>query len=553
MRSNVFKISAIAATIAASFGAQAALYNVVEINESATDAYGLGGYKTEYHGTSVESATVPGGNPLGCFDNNYSCPDSKISAETRNWPAGLSYREEVPFAMDNGFDYSPYDQAEFENYCDGQLGYAICDTWAQKQYAGYAKDDGSVPNSLAFIEGSGTTVSGSNAVINSIASTGEPVGNERVGSVRNKAFSKAAIESPDDTDALDSGNTAAVVSTHAWKTDGTYTVGSVSRQKANNEGTWFYSRAVVWSGINPIELNFGSGGRVVDSDRLGQASIRDFYINGSEFYGVGYNTYSDQRMDATIFTGDTTNLAGLSSDQVTGANGGSDYIFTNSVLSSINDNKIAVGSAKLSKSNPANGSAANRLFYVSNIASPSATYFSGGVFANEAGGTLGAINNFNEVVGSVDMTTGREIDGTPRPKRGFINPLNLTGTDSSRAQIFQNRSWLLDDLTNGLNANNEFRIIDASDINDAGIISATALKCEGGYDTSDHDSLCQGGKIGAETVAAVKLIPIANASERSISARGYSANSESGTVEREGGSLGWLALGLLTLLGFRRK
>ncbi|WP_434998353.1 DUF3466 family protein [Vibrio scophthalmi] len=552
MRSNVFKISAIAATIAASFGAQAALYNVVEINESATDAYGLGGYKTEYHGTSVESATVPGGNPLGCFDNAYSCPDSKISAETRNWPAGLSYREEVPFAMDNGFDYSPYDQAEFENYCDGQLGYAICDTWAQNQYAGYAKDDGSVPNSLAFVEGR-APVSDTNAVINSIASDHKPVGNKRVGtSLRNQAFSSA--------DLLGLGTSPTIVATHAWKTNGTYTVGSVSREKENDKGTWFYSKAVIWHGSTATELNFANGGsgHDISDNRLSQASIRDFTIDNGMFYGVGYNTYDDQRMDATIYSANVADIADnnkITSTPVSNARGGSDYIFTNSVVSSINDHKIAVGSAKLSKSNPANGSAANRLFYVSNIASPSpsATYFSGGVFANEAGGTLGAINNFNEVVGSVDMTTGREIDGTPRPKRGFINPLNLTGTDSSRAQIFQNRSWLLDDLTNGLNANNEFRIIDASDINDAGIISATALKCEGGYDTSDHDSLCQGGKIGAETVAAVKLIPIANATERSISARGYSANSESGTVEREGGSLGWLALGLLTLLGFRRK
>lgn len=548
MRSNVFKISAIAATIAASFGAQAALYNIVEINESATDAYGLGGYKTEYHGTSVESATVPGGNPLGCFDNTYSCPDSKISAETRNWPAGLSYREEVPFAMDNGFDYSPYDQAEFENYCDGQLGYAICDTWAQKQYAGYAKDDGSVPNSLAFIEGSGTTVSSSNAVINSIASTGEPVGNKRVGSVRNEAFSSSSL--------VGLGASPAIVETHAWKTDGTYTVGSVSRERVNDEGTWFYSQAVIWHGSAATELKFGSGGYDLSDNRLGQASIRDFIIDSGKFYAVGYNTYSDQRMDATIYSANVADIADnnkITSTPVANARGGSDYIFTNSVVSSINDNKIAVGSAKLSKSNPANGSAANRLFYVSNIANPSATYFSGGVFANEAGGTLGAINNFNEVVGSVDMTRGREIDGTPRAERGFIYPLNVAGTESSRSQIFQNRAWLLDDLTNGINANNEFRIIDASDINDAGIISATALKCEGGYDTTEIDSLCKGGDIGVETVVAVKMIPIADASQRSITTRDYRSNSESGSVERQGASLGWLALGLLTLLGFRRK
>lgn len=548
MSSNVFKISAIAATIAASFGAQAALYNVVEINESTTDAYGLGGYQTEYHGTAVAPGNVTGDPALGCFDSGSSCDAStfKIAAETRNWPAGLSYREEIPFAMDNGFDYANYDQAEFESYCDGQLGYAICDTWAKKQYAGYANElAGTYTNSIAFIEGE-PTLSFENTVINSISPSGKAVGNRRDGPTRNVAFSHVNLTNP--------ASSPKVVQTRAFSSNDDFTVGSVSRTQATSDnGTWFSSKPTIWDGSTPTELGYGSGGSVRDGNELGQGSIRDFYIDGTSFYGVGYNTYSRQRMDATIFSGDTSSLSAITSRQVTGATGGSDEVYTNSVVSSINQNKVAVGSAKLSDNNPANGSAANRLFYVSNVASPSATYFSGGVFANEAGGTLGAINNFNEVVGSVDMTTGREIDGTARPKRGFINPLNLLGTDTNRTQIFQNRSWFLDDLTNGIDENNEFRVIDASDINDAGVISATALKCDGGYDSSDIDSLCKDGEIGVETVVAVKLIPISNVAERSIMARGFSSNSELGSVKRSGASLGWLALGLLGLLGFRRK
>ncbi|ANS85442.1 DUF3466 family protein [Vibrio scophthalmi] len=546
MRSNVFKISAIAATIAASFGAQAALYNVVEINESATDAYGLGGYKTEYHGTSVESVTVPGGNPLGCFDNTYSCPDSKISAETRNWPAGLSYREEVPFAMDNGFDYSIYDRDDFENYCDGQLGYATCDTWANKQSEGYEKErtDSLYTNSIAFIEGQ-DAVSAENAVINSISSDGLPVGNKRVGTVRNQAFSSVALTGL--------GTTPAIVATHAWKTDGTYTVGSVSREKGNDEGTWFYSKAVIWNNSLATELNFANGGHDISDNRLSQASIRDFTIDNGMFYGVGYNTYGDQRMDATIYSVDVANIADadkITSTPVSGATSGSDYIFTNSVVSSINQNKVAVGSAKLSKGNPLDGAAANRLFFVEDVTVPTATYFAGALFANK-GGTIGAINNFNEVVGSVDITSGREIDGTPRVQRGFINPYiaGLTGNNELRADVFKKQAWLLDDLTNGIDENNEFRVINASDINDAGVISATALKCDGGYDTTDIDSYCKNGEFGVEKVVAVKLIPIAEESARDIQARGFRTTK----VERSGASLGWLALGLLTLLGFRRK
>ena len=61
--------------------------------------------------------------------------------------------------------------------------------------------------------------------------------------------------------------------------------------------------------------------------------------------------------------------------------------------------------------------------------------------------------------------------------------------------------------------------------------------------------LCHGGKEGEEKIVAVKLIPIAGATAADIQARPQIELK----VEREGASLGWLALGLLSLLGFRRK
>ena len=50
-------------------------------------------------------------------------------------------------------------------------------------------------------------------------------------------------------------------------------------------------------------------------------------------------------------------------------------------------------------------------------------------------------------------------------------------------------------------------------------------------------------------MVAVKLVPIAGATKADIQAR--SADSEK--VDRQGGSLGWLTLPVLGLLGFRRK
>ena len=156
------------------------------------------------------------------------------------------------------------------------------------------------------------------------------------------------------------------------------------------------------------------------------------------------------------------------------------------------------------------------------------------------------------MVGSIDISREREKDGTEREKRGFIYPLDETGTESTRRAIFDNKAWILDDLTNDgvvSSNNNTYRILEATDINDAGVISATARKCENGYDTTEMDSYCQGGRIGVETVVAVKLIPIENATSADIQSRSY----RSANIDRQGGSLGWFALVVIGLLGFRRK
>ncbi len=94
---------------------------------------------------------------------------------------------------------------------------------------------------------------------------------------------------------------------------------------------------------------------------------------------------------------------------------------------------------------------------------------------------------------------------------------------------------MLDDLTNDNTAtgsNYQFRIIDATDINDAGVISATALKCSGGYDTTAHNSFCSNR---VETVVAVKLVPIVNATSANIQQR----STEEQASERKGVASDW--------------
>ncbi|MCG9682357.1 DUF3466 family protein [Vibrio sp. Isolate23] len=545
MSSKIFKLSSVTLAVATSFGVNAAIYKVVEIDESLNDTYGLGGYTTEYYGTAVEQGAGPDPT-LGCFGGTCADSDFKIAAETRNWKEGISYREEVPFAMDNAFNYVD-DQADFESYCNAQLRYADCDTWSTDEWNGYVKELSSTYlNSIAFVEGETAAVSTTNAVINSLDGT-DPVGNKRDDSTRNVAFVGASdLTIPSDA--------PTVVQTRAWKTDGTYTVGSISRKQDNTNGSHFYSQAAIWDGANAIELGFGNGGTTIDSDVLGQGSIRDFIVKGTTFYGVGYNTYSDQRMDATVFSRDVSDLINTTGVQVSGTESGDDYIYSNSVVSSINTNLVAVGSAKRAGDKPENRAASNRLFYIADVtSSPTATYFSGGIFFDGAGGTMGGINNFNEVVGSVDISSSAEVDGVERAKRAFINPLNATDTNSTRrSSIFNSKAWILDDLTNDGSVssnNNQYRIIDAADINDAGVIAATALKCTNGYDTTEVDSYCQGGAINVEKVVAVKLVPITGSGKDDIQARSFRTE----TVERKGSSLGFLALTLLAFLGFRRK
>ena len=77
-----------------------------------------------------------------------------------------------------------------------------------------------------------------------------------------------------------------------------------------------------------------------------------------------------------------------------------------------------------------------------------------------------------------------ENRGKPRRQRAFINPIDANGTDPDRRAIFNNQAWFLDSLTHGDDSigteNNAYRVFAASDINDDGVISATATKCKGG-------------------------------------------------------------------------
>ncbi|WP_337920307.1 DUF3466 family protein [Vibrio cholerae] len=559
-----FKHSILAsAVLLATQTANAALYQVMEVTPSTGQSYGSA------WGVAIQPST----GTDSCFKNStvgsVNCQNFALAGETRIEKAstgkavdGLSYRDEVAFGIDNAFVYVQ-ERNDFERYCYSELLYSTCNTWADPHWNRWQAEINStqVANSIAFI-GTGTTGApideSQNVIVNSLTSNATPIGiNVKTGDVTTYRRNANAIQArstvaPNITDAL---------YTRAWKTDGVYTVGSISRSSNNNEGAYFYSKPAIWKNSNgeTVELSWPTGTEPNRNNRLAQGSMRDVVENGGKLYAVGYSSYDTDNhyMQASVFELDNTsnfsNAASWTTKAVSGAESriGGDYIHSNSVVTDVNKNLVALGSAKRAGSRPENGAAGNRLFVIEDVSAstPTANFLTGGIFFTGAGGKAGAINSYNEIVGQVDANDTRENDGKPRRKRGFIYPYSANGSDPSRMAIFANKAWLLDDLTNDNAAtgnNNQFRVIDATDINDAGVISATALKCSGGYDTTAHNSLCSNRE---ETVVAVKLIPISDPSVAKIQQR----STEEQASERKGGSFGLGLLMVLGVLGFRRK
>ncbi|MEZ8055393.1 MULTISPECIES: DUF3466 family protein [Vibrio] len=574
MTCNKFKLTTVAALVLAATNANAALYKVVEV---ATPSSIVGASET--FGVAIQPAAVTGTE--SCFTDatigGVACDSFKLAGETRNSLEAISYREEVPFAMDAVFQYlQEFD--DFKNYCNRELRYSTCESWAKTRWEDTwfkERNNLSYVNAKAFIEG-GAILDTRNTVINSLDKDANPLGVKSEGTIRNNAIFT--------TTAKPAGSSE----TRAWKaikaSNGiVYNVGSVSTSETITETSTpdpvFSSKAAIWDGTNTKQIDWTRGGTARQGDYYAQGSMRSIAESDTKFYGVGYNTVDGSRdlqdMNASVFISKSLDLADSANTWTTksiegakvNSNSSNDYKYSNSVATDINKNLFVIGNSKRNGRVPENGSAGSKMFVVTNasVATPTATYLTGGIFFAGSSGEARAVNNFNEIVGQVDAETTREVDGSERRHRGFIYPYQATGTDPSRIDLFQNKAWFLDDLTNDGNVageNNKFRIIDASGINDAGVISATAIKCmidtngdgrgndERAYDTTSHNSYCAGAASNAvEEVVAVKLIPIEGKGKSDIQAR----STDTAKVDRKGGSLGWFALTVLGLLGFRRK
>ncbi|MFA0067633.1 DUF3466 family protein [Vibrio breoganii] len=639
--SRIFKLSAVATLVMASYSASANLYNV----ELVTVPANLG---LESYGSAIDET----GN---------------VAGDTRNGTDGLPFRDEAPFGLDNNFIYQDFD--DIESYCYRQLGYNSCENWANREwfgindagglrrereayYEGYTANangfDGtgqqlfvtepSVNDAEPYRPGNGTYVVGSNNVIvNKYSVDGAVMGTTSSGfydfgnyglAYRERGFVGDTILPPATTFA---GEPVSDIVTQMGRTmafdsfsyaGATYIVGSASvapfdygdSDKDYNgrdvgkcfsngqsiadpaaedycQNFAFSTKGFVWSsngstGVSVAPWSTSLTGATRDQKSY-MSSVRGAVVPDSTLIPnedgsvadqtayegkpvlVGYNTLRDDNnllMQAAVFyPNDTLDLT--QDDQWTFkfisravVEDDGDYIYANTRATDINNNLMVIGESKRSGFYPENGAAANRIFVAdASEETPSATYLSEtgeSIFFSGSGGEAKAVNNYNEIVGTIDAETAREYNGKQRRHRGFINPYDFdVGTHATRRTLFQNRAWWLDDLTNDDDAsgnNNQFRVIAASDINDKGEIAATALYCAGGYDNTGHNAYCGGGT-GTEAVVAVKLVPTVdlNASDATATITPRSVEQES--VERQGGSMAPWMLGLLGLIGLRRR
>ena len=413
------KLSTVAVTVFAALNANAALYQIVEV---APEGIGADEYKVSY-GVAIQAGSKTG-DALGCFGATCSSSDYALAGETRVTVDGVSYREEAPFAFDNGFFYIQ-DWDDFKNYCYRELLYSTCDSWADEHYAPWERewyDEDTTSNALAFVEG-GSYNNKFNNIINSLTDSAQPIGNQSTSKYRRNDAVAPYLPTESGSDWRQSRAWASVDSVDNSGT--TYIVGSVARTRNNDQGEHHTSRAALWDQTGQVvELDWnnknGSGSeRPEVNNRLAQGSLRDVTIVNGTVYAVGYNShsYDDNFMNATVFQVDEANV--LDSTQWSSRiindtyskNGSDEYVYSNSVAEGVNNNLVAVGSSKRPGSRPQNGAAGNRLFYVPDVTSPTASYFEGGIFFDGAGGEVGAINNHNEFVGSLDAEDNR---GKPR-------------------------------------------------------------------------------------------------------------------------------------------
>ncbi|PKH87060.1 DUF3466 family protein [Colwellia sp. Bg11-28] len=208
---------------------------------------------------------------------------------------------------------------------------------------------------------------------------------------------------------------------------------------------------------------------------------------------------------------------------------------TNSVFSfsralDINDNGLAVGyTHEISTS-------VKKFFYVdTTVPESEMELITPKDFFTTSKSTAFAVNSTGIIVGEAEIESHNDSTNNPRRTAGFLY-------DTS------NDAPVMTDLNTLLECNSEYNVLNASDINDEGLISATAVIKSDSYDAKGELRLdASGNAIRIDVVRAVLLKPITGGVIDDCS-------EVEEKVERQGASIGGIAiLALFSLLGLRRR
>ncbi len=326
----------------------------------------------------------------------------------------------------------------------------------------------------------------------------------------------------------------------------------------------FANQAAIWlnngTNNNAIPIAEFPSGATGYTTQTAQASIQDAAVKTGDNAPtlVGFNTVNRDNFYATAvkfepvgsYSTCIANLANNSSQSCwtmseipgTQVKPDGDLLYRYSIAKGINANGIIIGEMK--NANPVIGGYPEYVFVYDSTADGNATILSKAhseLFFNGYNASANAINDKNEMVGKVDV---ENVQNRQRRQRGYIY---LHGNAPELEKFNNQRAWLLDDLTNddvisGKDVANEFRIIEAHDINGAGDIAASAYYCQGGYSSIAQDATCD----QVEEIVAVKLTRKTNGS---IIPRSY----VEAPIERSGAGIGIFALCLLAGVSFFRK
>jgi len=298
----------------------------------------------------------------------------------------------------------------------------------------------------------------------------------------------------------------------------------------NIENFGYTQRAILWQ-LNDTEptlskiLGFlGDKNSQQEHSKDGYLPInyysKAFGINDSGI-AVGVSLYSDSDIDvnseqifrtehATLFN-DTEALPMVDVKE-----------WLRSSALAINNNDIAIGTAY----KVINGVVRSKLFYFDYPTNQSVAVTG---FFNSSNTVASAINDNNQVVGRGEVIIGGT---TTRRNHGFVYDI--------AANSFA-------DLNTMISCNSPYTIVDAKDINNNGVILATALVNKAQRDLYGDPILDSvGNPVTTEVTVAVKLEPIANGEVEDCA-------TEQTDYERQGGGFSFGAVLLGTLLWWRRR